>query len=255
MPRAIPPPTQIKVTIRDWLLTAISALFTITGLLMLRTDMNGGLVLITMFGSGFAFSIHTILRKKRARLTRPVQATVIGSAPIRPPRQKAIFVAVAMLAMGLVFTIFGQSFGTTFQLISGLLVIAGACVGVAIAAGVLPAGFIQFDPLGLTFGGSKWKATVPWSSISNMVEAELHDNPAIFLWVSDPQEIVVEPATYKKKVLKQVALSQSWVGADYAIMPSQYNIDAPVMFAALARYVSTPSARAELLPQAKIENF
>lgn len=255
MPSPMQSPTPIKVTIRDWLLAAISALFTITGLFMLRTDMNAGLVITTMFGSGFAFAVNTIIRKRRSRLIRSVQAKVIGGVPIRPPRKKAILVALAMLAMGLVFTIFGQSFGAPFQVISGLLVAAGGCVGIAIAAGTLPAGFIQFDYQGLTLGGSKWRATVPWCSISNITEAELHDNPAIFLWVSDPQEIVVEPATYKNKVLKQVALSQSWVGADFAIMPSQYNIDAPVMFAALARYISTPSARAELRPQAKIDNF
>lgn len=254
MPRRTQAPTPIKVTFRDWLQAVISALFTITGLHMLRTDTNGGLVIITMFGSGFAFSIHTILRKKRFQLLRPTRSTVIGGTPIRPPRQKAIFVALALIAMGSIFSIFGQRLGATFQLISALLAIAGVCVAIAIAAGILPAGFVQFDPEGLTLGRSKWKATVPWSSISNMAQAELHDNPAIFLWVSDCNEIAVAPAAYKKKILKQVALSQAWVGADFAIMPSQYNIDAPVFFAALARYISTPSARAELHPQVKIEN-
>ena len=253
MPRGTKSPTPLKVTFRDWLLAAVSALFTIIGLLMLRTDMNGGLVIITMFGSGFAFSLHTILRKKRFRLIRPIQATVVGGMPIRPPRKKAIFVALALIAIGLIFTIFGQHLGATFQLISGILIIIGGCVAIAIAAGILPAGFVQFDPEGFTLGGAKWKATVPWSSISNMTEAELHDNPAIFLWVNSAHDIVVEPATYKKKILKQVALSQAWVGADFAIMPSQYNIDAPVFFAALTRYISTPSTRAELQPRAKIE--
>jgi len=244
-----------KVTTKDWLLTVLSALLTIAaGVNILVTGFNESIVPLVMCGSCLVLFSSLIIRKKRYQRIRLISAQVAGGTPIRQSRSKVIFVALFLMIVGSIFVIYGQYLGKAFQLISFIGVITGIVLTIAIVAEFFPVTYVQFDPEGFTFGQSKWKVTLPWSSISNMVQAELHQNPAIFLWVTDYQELIVVPDAYREKALKQVAYLRKWVGTDFVIMPYQYNIDNPIFFAAMNRYISTPSARAELNNQPKIEH-
>ena len=234
-----------KVTVKDWMLAAVGFMFTLAGLLIIRRDFKVGITTLAFFGSCFALSVRVILRKLRLQKQGPMTATVVGGEPIRPSKARMATLGGGLFVVGTILSVFQPDNDKVMFGISIFVASVGALFLVALATGWLSKAFIQFDQEGLTLGFWRGKTTIPWSSITNVARGEIHSNPAIFIWV-DHNAVTTEPPEYLTKIRKQMASARAWTGADFAIMSSNYGIDAPVLLAAIERYASEPASREQL---------
>lgn len=241
-----------KITFKDWLLAAIGGTFTLGGLLIIRKDFNTGIVTLVLFGLSFAHAVHVILRKRRAQKRVALTATVAGGVPIRQSRRRLALLGGAILAVGATQLAFGPQGNALMLGIGWLLAGVGAAVLIGLAFGLLPIGYIQFDPRGITFAQLRGKAIVPWAAITGLARGDVYNNPAVLVAV-DADAIAAEPEAYRPKLLKQLAFSRGAMGADFVILSTSYGIDAPILLAALQRYVTEPSSRQELRSMPQLE--
>lgn len=243
-----------KITFKDWLLALIGLFFILSGVFIIQKDFNTGITVLVFFGACFAVSVQIIVRKLRLQRQSLVAVTVTGGEPIRPSRKRIALISIGLLAMGSIMAVFQPDNNRILFGISLLIALTGVVLLVGLCSGLIARSYIQFDPKGLTFGYLRGKVTIPWSAITYASRGEIHNNQAVFLSVAT-KNIRVEPPSYQPKVHKQMASSQRWIGADFIILCSTYAIDAPVLLAAIERYMTQPEARAELQAIGKsIEN-
>ncbi|KUM54827.1 hypothetical protein AR688_16320 [Rheinheimera sp. EpRS3] len=243
--------TLDKITFKDWLFALIGLLFTLSGLLIIQKDFNTGITTLVFFGSCFAVAAHTIIRKLRLQRQSLRTVTVVGGEPIHASKKRIALLGIGLLAFGSTLMLFQPDDNKIFYGITLLIALTGAVMLVGLFSGRLAKTYIQFDPSGFTFGYPKGKVSIPWEAITDLYRGEIHNNQAIFLSVAQ-ENILVEPASYLAKVNKQMASSRKWTGADFVIMTSTYGIDAPVLMAAIERYITQPEARVELQAQRKL---
>lgn len=234
-----------KVTFKDWLLALIGLLFTLGGLLIIRNDFEVGITTLAFFGFCFAVAVRIILRKLRLQRQSPLTATVIGGEPIRPSRGRIAMLGLGLLVVGIVLALFQPDDNKILLGCALLMAITGGVLLVGLLTGLLSKAYIQFDPPGITFGYLGGKASIPWSAIINVARGEIHNNQAVFVWVVH-DAVIAEPTSYLTKLHKQMASAKTWTGADFVIMSSTYGIDAPVLLAAMERYITNPETRTEL---------
>lgn len=246
MPGSAAEPDRIRL--QDWLLAAISLLFTLAGLLIIGRDFRTGIVTLVLFGLCLVHAVRVILRKRRALKQVALTASVAGGVPIRQSRLRLAGLGTALLAIGATHAAFTSQ---PVQLALGwLLAGLGGALLLGLALGLLGSASIQFDPTGITFADRHGKAHVPWDAVTRLARGELQNNPMVLICVDDGA-IQIQPAAYRSRLYKQMGRSRGLAGADFVIMSDSYGIDAPVLLAALQRYVATPAARQELqrLPQ------
>lgn len=234
-----------RVRLRDWLLAAIGVLFTLAGLLIMRSDFNVGVTTFVFFGACSLVFADTIRRKLRTQRQSLVSARVVGGMPIRPSRTRVAALGTGLLVVGVTMLGFTTDAGLVIHACAVVMMAVGAMLLGGLATGFIAKAYIQFDPPGLTFGASRGRAFVPWSAITRVERGEMHDNQAVFLWVNR-DAVEAQPPSYLPTLQKQLASSQRWVGADFVILTSTYGVDAPVLLAAINRYIGFPEARAEL---------
>lgn len=231
-----------RVTLQDWALAVIGGLLTLGGLLMLRSDFRTGIVTLVFFGLCFVHAVSVILRKRRAREQVAMTASVAGGVPIRQSRERMALLGGALLSLGTLQAVF---INDAVQVgIGWLLITVGVFMLIGLAMGLLYTDYIQFDPAGITFGDRHGKAFVPWHAVTGLARADMNNNPLVLV-SADAPAIEVEPA-YRPRLLKRMARSRGSFGADFAIMSTVYGIDAPVLLAALQRYITEPESRQEL---------
>lgn len=240
-----------KVTFKDWLLALIGLLFTLSGLLIIQNDFKVGITTLAFFGSCFAVAVRVILRKLRLQRQSPLTATVLGGEPIRPSRGRIAMLGLGLLVVGSILAFFQPDDDKILFGCALLMAIAGGILLFGLLTGLLSKAYIQFDPPGITFGYLGGKATVPWTAITKVARGEMHNNQAVFLWV-EHEALTAEPPSYLPKLKKQMSSSRTWAGADFVILSSTYGIDAPILLAAIKRYVSSPEVRMELKSAPKL---
>jgi hypothetical protein len=231
------------------MLLGISMIFTLGGLTMVLSDpsnRNVGIVTITFFGLCTATSAATIIRKLRLRRPRPLQVEIVGGVPMRPSRIKGLTYSAAITALGAVIIVFGRAYPELFWLIGWLLTIAGCFLLFALAVGRLPIGHLQVDPAGITVSRGSWAYTIPWDGISAISEREFWDQLFLLIWVHDQDVVSVHPVERKDKLIRLFAQNLQWYGAPVVVLPSRYGMDPSLLFQALERYCTVPSARTEL---------
>ena len=232
-----------RIRLQDWLLAAVSLLFTLGGLLIIGRDFKTGVVTLALFGLCLLHSVRVILRKRRALKQVALTASVVGGVPIRQSRRRMAGLGVALLAIG------GTHAAFTSQPVQvglgWLLVATGAALLLGLALGRVFTASIQFDPAGITFADRHGRAHVPWDAVTALARGELQNNPMVLVSV-DGGSVQAEPAAYRQRLFQQMGRSRGLMGADFVIMCNSYGIDAPVLLAALQRYVAEPAARQEL---------
>lgn len=237
------PPPLDRISFQDWALAVIGGLFTLAALVIIRKDFKTGIVTLAFFGLCFAHAVSVILRKRRARRQVAMTASVAGGVPIRQSRLRMGLLGSALLGLGglhAAFTTHAVQIG-----IGWFLVAVGAVMLVGLASGLVCTAYVQFDPAGLTFGDRRGKAWVPWDAVTGLARTEMSSNPVVLVSV-DVQAIQILPATQQQRLLKQMGRTRGTFGADFALMSTVYGIDAPVLLAALQRYVTEPESRQEL---------
>lgn len=235
-----PPPTPT-----DWLVLAINIAFVATGIIILPSSPDVGIVTLAFFGSCLVVSAGTVLRKFRFRRFASNQVRVLGGVPIRSKDSRMLILGGWLLVLGVLLVLFGHNYPALFRALSGCV----AIVGCVLMAGVLAGwwrSFLQFDPGHLTIGQRGWLVRVPWDEIVAVQETDMHSNPALFIAVSDPARLIVEPPDAAGRAMKAMARNQSMCGAEFMIMTANFGIDLPVLSEAISRYASTASARSEL---------
>lgn len=234
-----------KVTLKDWLLAVIGGLFVLGGLVIIRRDFNTGIVTLVFFGLCFAHAVHVILRKRRAQKQVALTVRLQGGVPIRQSRARMVLLGGSLLAVGGTQLAFGPQNDWLLIGIGWFLVGVSTMLLLGVVLGLLPAGYLQFDPEGITFAQRGGKVAVPWHAITGLARGDMTNNPVVLVTV-DADAIQVEPASYRLKAFKQMGSSRGMTGADFFIMSGAYGIDAPVLLAALRRYAREPATRQEL---------
>ena len=233
----------------DWLVLCISVVFVVTGLFILPSNRDAGIVTVAFFGTCGAVAAATIARKLRFSRMRPLHAEIAGGIPIRPSRASLFTVGAGFAGLGGILIVFGRSYGTIFWSMSWLTALVGAFLLVALALRWLPVGYIQFDPDGITIGEHRWAFTVPWDRVARIASGEFHDNPVLYIWIDQLESVIVQPPELRPKVIKRLATNARWVGAHVMLMTTQYQLDIPPLMRALERYIAHPASRAELAPR------
>jgi hypothetical protein len=235
-----------KPNIRDWALLAIGIIFVICGVIILPSKRDVGIVSLAMFGPATVVAATIILRKLRFRRQRALKAEIAGGVPIRQSRVLVITSAATLFAMGVVFILFGKSYGPIFLALAWLVAAIGGGLLISALLGWWPNDSIQFDPKGITFGRTRYTFMVPWEAIAGVCAGHYSNNPAAFIWLHDNTSIVVHPVEQYRRALKHLAWNAGWTGAPIFVLTSNYGMDLPLFMMALERYLTDPATRAEL---------
>lgn len=239
-------PLKLGPSFRDWTLLALGIGFVVMGLVIVPSNHDVGIVTIAFFGACSLTFASTVLRKLRYSRHRTLHAEVVGGIPIRPSRTRILGLGLSVFFLGAILVLFGQRSGVVMWYIAWLIALAGALVLFGLATRRIPTGFIQFDPEGITIGQKHFAYQIPFASIVRVASWELHDNPALGIWVTHNDAVIAIPPECQAKVLKHLATNEHWLGAPVALMMTHYELDLPPLICALERYIADPSARSEL---------
>lgn len=234
---------------RDWALFAISLAFVAAGLVVLPSAPDQAIVTVAFFGTCAAFFAATIIRKLRYRRMHGLRVEISGGVPIRQSRGFRIALGAGLAALGAVLVVFGRGYGIVFWSISWFMAAAGAALILGVLSGRIAAGYIQFDPHGITFAQRNWAYTVPWDNISEIAGGELNSNAVLSIWLHDLKAVDVTPPDAAHDVFKAFFKSIRWTGAPITIMTAHYGVALPLLVSAMERYISEPAAREELVPR------
>ncbi len=243
------PPRRPRPTFQDWLLLAINVVFVAMGLVILPSKPDVGVVTLAFFGSCLVVTAGSVWRKLRDRRFSADTVEVVGGVPIRPRVGLFSLAGLWMLALGTVLIVFGHAYPLLFRIIAGFIALVGAGLLVAVVVGVWPAGYLRFDPDALTIAERGWCAVIPWHEIAAVREGDYHTNPVLLIDVADVDGLAIEPPAARLRAMKKIAQNQSYLYADFAIMPTHYGIGLPALAAAVIRYATDATARAELKPR------
>jgi len=240
---------------RDRALVLVSGLFVAMGVLLLGRDVRLAITTLTFFGACFAFAVGNYLQKRRFSRYRITGARIVGGVRMRPSRIKTLLFALVALVVGAVPLLVDVPAPLHVRGALWLVALSGGGLAIAVALGEAPVGFVQFDPPGVTIGYRGYAVQVPWDSISRIEAGEAAHHPALFIFLSDPNELAIEPPQARDRAARSLDTTRSWYGADLCLLPDQYGLDLPLLMRALERYLNEPSTRAELgirLPDAPL---
>jgi hypothetical protein len=242
--------------LRDWALLAINIVFVALGLFILPHNRDVGIVSLALFGPCLLVTVGSVLRKFRFRRLRALKAEIVGGVPIRQSRTQTLLTALVLTLMGVLTVLFGRSYGLIFWTLAWLMALTGGALTIAVLLGLIPDGYVKFDPEGITFGRARYSYLVPWDNIARVGAGQVHDNPALFIWLRDYDRVTVQPSEKRARVLKSFAWGAGWAGAPIMLLPSRYGMELPFLLIALGRYLTDPAARGELahrlIPRAEV---
>jgi len=237
-------------SVRDWTLVALNLVFVIAGAAMLWRKPAVGVVTLALFGSFLGLALSVVLRKLRARRAPPQVVDVMGGVPIRMSRRRMSLLALWMLALGVTLVVIGEAYPAPFRWLSGFVALVGAILLALLATGRWAHGYLQFDPEGLTIGRRLWRALIPWDAIAVVDTSDYFDNALVRIGVADLEAVEISPRSAQPLFFKQVVAMRLDTGAEFAIMPAHYGLDAATLAAAFERYREDPQARAALARRA-----
>jgi hypothetical protein len=245
--------TRARPSVKEWLHFLLALGFVVGGVFILPYDRDIGIVTIALFGSGWIVFAIPLFRKMRPRRPSSLQVGITGGLPIRPSRGVPAVIGVWLAGLGTLLVVFRQPYGIVMLVFGILIAMCGAYLLLALATGWLPSRYLQFDPSGITFGYRRWAYTVEWDNIAQIVAAEVHSNPLLLILLYQPDLVDVRPPGSGAQVFKHFSQNLAWRGAHITLGPSPYRMDVQLLMQALERYVTTPSARAEL-SRGKVSN-
>ena len=231
---------------RDWALLVTCAVFVAMGIFILPSKLDVGIVTIVLFGLAGLAPITTIVRKRRNRRERPLRAAIVGGVRIGASRSRLVMLSLALVLLGGTLVWFGGSYPATFRVLAWFVAVVGLLLCIAVAARWLPVGHLMFTPQGLTMGHRGYTVFIRWDDMLALDGIELHDNPALRLWLRPGANITVEPPAFRRRALSAMATNEGWLGAPIVIMTGTYALDLPPLQKAFERYILDPASRAEL---------
>ena len=219
----------------------------VAGIFTIHENLRVAAGAIVFFGGCASVFAGAILRKLRYRKeSRAINVDIKGGVPIRPSRKRVLVMGLAIILSGSILLYFGDPYPLPYLLFSFVWVAMGAVLLLGVVIGILPFGFIQFDPCGLTIGQRLWNLTIPWDHIPCVAPGEQNDNVTLLIWISEIEAVVVRPEKYREKALKKLESNMLWVGVPVTIMASQYCLSLPLLIKVIERYITVPSSRKAL---------
>lgn len=235
---------------RDALLVILSALFVLCGLVAVAVgNLRLGLPTILMFGAAFALFSRQMLARQRTRraLDSPATLQGIGGLRILAPRARKLWIACALLAIGVAFA-WGFAPRGWWPAALGWL-IAGFGVAVGGFTLVTAPPWMLLRPEGIEFGSAKAVYIVPWDDIIGVQLGEFNRHTMIFLTLRDLRGTIasVQPPGQAAAFGRAMADSQAMMGFPLVILPDAFELEPAWLLRALTDYVTEPARRAELV--------
>src|SRR5262249_30135150 len=163
----------------------------------------------------------------RVARRRLVAVTITGGVPIHPSRSRAALwsAGFAVLWIG---ALLARPTHPVMVVAAWLLLAMGVVALAGSALGRMPAGYLQFDPEGITFGCPSWRYVVPWDGIRSAAPAQRHGHPILLIQLVAPGVVRASPASCQARAARCLRSNARWQGAPVAIMPGTYGVDLPV---------------------------
>lgn len=197
-----------------------------------------------------------LLRLRRRRVERDSASvsgvSVPGGVPVRERRSRYIALGVSLIVIGVVFA-WAFRAGGRMPLTLGELIAASGVLCVALAP-LVGRRALQFDPEGLLVLERAFRFRVPWNEITAVRTSEWYGHSFVAVMVRDSSALVAvaHAQTARRgdaasQLRRYLARQRAATGADLWIDAGLFGLDAVLLVRAIARYVSSPSARTELV--------
>lgn len=203
-----------------------------------RSEAAGMLMVGGIAAAGSIWRLVT--RYRTAAQVADIAQIAIG-VPIRPARGKALAVAIFTLAIGAVPLLVMKDLTPVNRWFAWLFVLAGAGVAMAVAARILPAGYILFRDDGLVVATRGAPLVLPWERIRAVEGGEFGGTPSFFLWLDDAETLEVAPAQ-RPAFMRRVGMCRSLMQCDYYLPTASYAIGLPTFVAAIDQYRAKPTS-------------
>jgi hypothetical protein len=211
-----------------------------------------GIGVLLLFGSALAQLLFRVRRRLGERDSASATGvSVPGGVPVRERRSRPIALGTSMIVVGVVFVwAFGE--GARTPLVLGALVVALGVLSLALLP-LVGHRALQFDPEGLLVVERTFWFRVPWDEITAVRTTERYGQSFVVVVVRDPLTLMAlaqarttrggDGAPHFRRYLTR---QRAWTGADVLIDAGMFGLDSVLLARAIARYVSSSSARAEL---------
>lgn len=176
-----------RPSVRDWLLLFVGLCFMVAGILIIPENLSVGVSTLVFFGGCTIVFAGTIHRKLHFRQeNKIIKADIIGGVPIRPSKTVILSLGLALFMSGSILFYFGAPYPLVYKLLSLLISSVGLCLLLGLLFGLLPVGYIQFDPTGISIGQRRWTIMIPWEQISSVSPGESEGNVILVLNSAPP---------------------------------------------------------------------
>jgi len=229
-------------------LLAMSLLYCVIGVVLLRRNWRISVVLLTFCGGCAIVFLSVVLRQLREWRLGSLgieSVRITGGVDIPLARGRLLAVGLGLTVGGV--SPFAVGLDAPWALRISALFFASAGIALLAALPFMSRRRIRCDPEGLLIGELRFEYRIPWDEICGIGILEHQEtNPLVILQLLDTERIAVTPPLRRGAFLKAVMRVRKWYGADVAIAARLFGLQAPLLAAAIGRYASDPDARREL---------
>lgn len=239
---------------------AISVVFVTASVLIAvedPTELPSALATGSFFGLCAVVLGTSLLRRRRTARSRatPALVHVPGGVPLPMRRGRQAAMAGALLLVGTVGAAGGSAVSPAYAAVSGVIALAGAALGVAIALRRIGDLALRFEPEGLWLERRDHRYRLPWDGLEAEY-VEIHHDGAVRLYLAamgptlasvtatDPSRL----PHFRERVRDRLERSLRWNGAHEVLFPWRFGLDPIRLVEALERYRSDPASREALRP-------
>ncbi len=237
-------------------LLCLSVLFVGLGLwIAISGDVRLGLGCVLFFGGGLAVFSIQLADANREQASAQLDGTVRlpASVPLRDDPKRFIMGMGLIVLAGIGSIVVGSDRQPLLVPIGVLLLVVGVVVGILKSLGYMSS-MIMFAPDGIHLIHKRQRYVIPFDQIVRAESAEWNGHLLVMLWPQSLEAVAetVTPSSRKEAILRAMTKSQEWMGAPLVIWPQRFALEGGLLLRALERYITEPSTRAELAPQAKL---
>lgn len=233
-------------TVGDVAVAAIGLVFCVGALIVFSSDWRSGLTSLAFFGFVFLVAGDVLWRKLREGRFKARHVSVVGQVNFRARSTRMIVLSAGMVVAGGIVALVDSHAPLLYRALAGFVALVGACMLVALLAGLGGRQSLRFEPAGVVFGERRYSFLLRWDDMASLAAGEFSSNPVLRIGLAEGARIDVEPSSARASFDRLRSKNRAWMGADLVIMPLLYGFDTHLLLAALMRYRSEPQARNEL---------
>jgi hypothetical protein len=241
----------VKRAAKNWFMVLVGGLFAAFGLFQaIGAGKRVGFALFAFFGACALVGVRGIRRERAIRAHgRALAVEIPEYVPLQHNATDALVFMVGAVVVGTVVALTGGEMGTLMQVLGVVIAAGGAGVLVTFAVltrmGKLKKIFLQFEPTGLRIGLRRYQYVAEWANLALVAPGEMGGHDLLLIAVRDLARLAatVTPASEAPRLMKAVASTRGWYGADVVLMPVQFGTDVAVLARAMARYWTPPGER------------